>query len=50
MNAGRGKPASRSIGVNRAIAAEDGNTQAAVDTAVEFVQTMFEPLKQYLPG
>lgn len=26
-----------------------GNTQSAVDTAVSFVQTMFEPLKRYLP-
>ena len=28
---------------------QDGNTQAAVNTAVSFVRTMFEPLKQYLP-
>lgn len=26
-----------------------GNTQAAVDTAVQFVQTIFDPLKEYLP-
>jgi hypothetical protein len=29
---------------------EEGNTQRAVDTAVEFVQTIFEPLKEYLPA
>lgn len=29
---------------------QDGNAQAAVNTAVSFVQTMFEPLKQYLPA
>jgi EpsI family protein len=29
---------------------EDGNAQGAVDTAVEFVQVMFEPLKEYLPA
>jgi EpsI family protein len=28
---------------------QGGNTQSAVDTAVSFVQSMFEPLKQYLP-
>lgn len=29
---------------------EDGHTQSAVNTAVEFVQTMFEPLREYLPA
>ena len=29
---------------------EDGNTQRTVDTAVEFVPRMFEPLKEYLPA
>lgn len=28
---------------------QGGNTQSAVNAAVSFVQTMFEPLKQYLP-
>lgn len=28
----------------------DGNTKAAADTAVSFVQSFFEPLKQYLPA
>ncbi len=29
---------------------QDGNTDSAVNTAVSFVKTMFEPLKQYLPA
>jgi EpsI family protein len=29
---------------------EDGNAQNAVNTAVEFVQVMFEPLKEFLPA
>lgn len=29
---------------------QGGNTQAAVGAAVEFVQELFEPLKQYLPA
>lgn len=29
---------------------QGGNTEDAVATAVSFVQTMFEPLKQYLPA
>ena len=28
---------------------QGGNTQSAVDAAVSFVQSIFEPLKQYLP-
>jgi EpsI family protein len=29
---------------------EDGDAQSAVNTAVEFVQEMFEPLKEFLPA
>lgn len=29
---------------------ENGDTQSAVNTAVSFVESMFEPLKQYLPS
>jgi EpsI family protein len=29
---------------------QDGDTQGAVNTAVSFVKTAFEPLKEYLPA
>ena len=29
---------------------ENGNTQAAIDTAVSFVKAAFDPLKEYLPA
>jgi EpsI family protein len=32
------------------VGVEDGNTRAATDTAVSFVKSFFEPLRQYLPG
>lgn len=32
------------------VAVEDGNRQKAIDTATSFVQTFFEPLKEYLPS
>ena len=31
------------------VSVENGNRQKALDTAVSFVQTFFEPLKEYLP-
>jgi EpsI family protein len=32
------------------VGADDGNTQKAVATAEDFVQSFFEPLKHYLPA
>ena len=32
------------------VGVQDGNVQAATDTAVSFVKSFFEPLKQYLPA
>ncbi len=32
------------------VGVEDGNRQKAIDTATSFVQTFFEPLKEYLPS
>jgi EpsI family protein len=32
------------------VGVEDGNTRGATDTAVSFVQSLFEPLRRYLPG
>jgi EpsI family protein len=32
------------------VGADDGNTQKAIATAENFVQSFFEPLKQYLPA
>ncbi|MGI9072084.1 MAG: exosortase C-terminal domain/associated protein EpsI [Bryobacteraceae bacterium] len=32
------------------VGVEDGNTRGATETAVSFVESMFEPLREYLPG
>jgi EpsI family protein len=32
------------------VGVEDGNTRSATDTAVSFVESVFEPLRKYLPG
>ncbi len=32
------------------VGVEDGNRQKAIDTATSFVQSFFEPLKEYLPS